>query len=514
MSALATATAPGPGPDATTPPHRVPLAVRLALAVLLLAAALATVLFVWLQPRAARAFERLGADFLREGAAAMHDLAYEQSQHNSDLLVDLLRSSVDDRSRALAELRLQDHGGDAEAIRRAIAADDARRSAHEQQNVVALSAAGQRRAEATIDARLRALSAAQAVRTSEVVADVRDGHLAMIGLTLAIVLAVLGFGLHHSVVLPVRRLRDAARRIAAGDLDTARLRVTGDEVGDLARDFATMTGQLRYARAEQQRLSEGLAAQVAEKTAHLEQALADLRNSHHQLAKAERLAALGTLAGGVAHEFHNVIGGIRGCAAELAAGEQEPARAETLAVITRAADRGSVIVQQLLRFARRSLDRTGELDPGAVLEDALRLCEPAARRQSVAVQRAFAPGLVVWGDADGLYQVAVNLVINALQAMPKGGTLQLQSERDGDGARLTIADTGTGIAGEHLPHVFEPFFTTKTTPDGEGKTGSGLGLSVSYGIVTAHGGRITVASTPGAGTTFTIWLPRRPPGAA
>src|SRR5262245_15224121 len=187
MSALATATTPEPGPDAATPPHRVPLAVRLALAVLLLAAALATVLFVWLQPRAAHAFERLGADFLREGAAAMHVLAYEQSQHNSDLLVDLLRSSVDDRSRALAELRLQDHGGDAEAIRRAIAADDARRSAHEQQNVVALSAAGQRRAEATIDARLRALSAAQAVRTSEVVADVRDGHLAMIGLTLAIV---------------------------------------------------------------------------------------------------------------------------------------------------------------------------------------------------------------------------------------------------------------------------------------------------------------------------------------
>ncbi|HEX6811762.1 MAG TPA: ATP-binding protein [Planctomycetota bacterium] len=476
---------------------------------LLLAVALAVVLLAWLQPRTARAFERLGADFLREGATAMYDLAYEQSAHNSDLLVDLLRSSIVDRGRALAELRLQDHGGDSEAIRRAIAADDALRSAHEQQNVVALSAAAQKRAESSIDTRLRALSAAQAVRTDECVTELRGVHLTLIGAVLASLLAVLGLGLHHTVVVPTRRLRAAAMRIAAGDLDAAGPPARGDEIGDLAREFAAMTEQLRHARAEQRRLSEGLAQQVADKTAHLERALAELRASHQQLAQAERLASLGTLAGGVAHEFHNVIGGIRGCAAELAAGERDAERAETLAVIQRAADRGAGIVQQLGRFARRSLERVGDVDPDTVVGDALRLCEPAARRQGVTVASALAGGLSLWGDADGLYQVLVNLILNALQAMPKGGSLRLATERDGEGVRITVADTGCGISSADLPHIFEPFFTTKTSPDAAGRTGSGLGLSVSYGIVTAHGGRIAVASTAGAGTTFTIWLPGR-----
>jgi signal transduction histidine kinase len=110
-------------------------------------------------------------------------------------------------------------------------------------------------------------------------------------------------------------------------------------------------------------------------------------------------------------------------------------------------------------------------------------------------------------DADGLHQVLVNLILNAVQAMPKGGTLRLATARAGDGVAITVADTGTGIAAQHLPHIFEPFFSTKAGD--AGRTGSGLGLSVSYGIVTAHRGRIEVASSPGAGTTFTVWLPLR-----
>lgn len=489
----------------------VPLAARFAAVVLLLAGGLAVVLLAWLQPRTAQAFAALGADFLRDGSAAMHELSHEQSTHNSDLLIDILRASVTDRDRALRELRL-DGLGDAATIRRAIADDDARRSAHEQQNVVAMTAAGQRRAEASIEARLRALTAAQATRTDEFVAELRDVHLSLVGLTLAAVLAALGFGLHRLVVTPTRRLRAATQRVAGGDLDVPPPPPPRDELGLLAQDFASMAAQLRAARATQQQFAAGLAHQVAEKTAHLERALDDLRNSHQQLAQAERLAALGTLAGGVAHEFHNVIGGIRGCASELAADEPDADRRETLAIITRAADRGSSIVQQLLRFARRSVEHSRDVDPNAVVDDALRLCEPAARRQGVVVERAFAPGLSLHGDPDGLHQVCVNLLVNALQAMPSGGSLHVATAADADGVRLTVADNGRGIDPRDLPRIFEPFFTTKSGGDGHQTAGSGLGLSVSYGIVAAHGGRIDVASRPGAGTTFTVWLPaRRPP---
>src|SRR5678816_296297 len=142
--------------------RHVPLATRLAVVVLLLAAGMTAILLLWLLPRTTTAFAGLGADFLRDGSTAMHELSHEQSSHNSDLLVDLLQSSVNDRGRALAELRLHDLGGDTEAIRRAIADDDARRSAHERQNVLELTAAAQQRAQASIEARLRALTAAQA----------------------------------------------------------------------------------------------------------------------------------------------------------------------------------------------------------------------------------------------------------------------------------------------------------------------------------------------------------------
>jgi signal transduction histidine kinase len=491
----------------TRPRGYAPLAARLLLGVLALAAALAGVLLLWLGPRTAKSFELLGGDFLREGSTAIRELAHDQSLQMHDLLVDVLRASATDRERALAKLPLDALAGDPSALRDAIAADDARRSAHERQNVVALGAARRTNVEASIDARLRALAAAQAARTRQFVADQRLGHLLLVAAALVATLAALGVGLHRHVVAPAERLRSAAQRVAAGDLTPLLPPPPRDELGLLAHDFAAMTAQLRAAKADQERFADDLARQVADKTAHLERALADLQASHAQLAQAERLAALGTLAGGVAHEFHNVIGGIRGCAADLAADEADAGRRETLAVIQRAADRATAIVRELQRFARRSLDRRAACDVARVLDDALRLCEPAARRQGVAIERDVAAGLALHGDADGLHQVFVNLLVNALQAMPEGGTLRVAAARRGDDVVVQVADTGHGIAAEHLPHVFEPFFTTKGDTREPGQGGSGLGLAVSYGIVAAHRGRIEAASPPGAGATFTVRLP-------
>ncbi len=480
---------------------RLTLARRLALAVCLLAALFAALLLLLVAPGTEVAFERLGADLLRDGSTTMHELARAQTAKSNEVLVDLIRHNAKARERAVQDLPLEALGGDVAAIRAAVLDEDNRRAERQQRNVGVLAREMQARVETAIATRLHELDAAQRAHTEALVAELRTTHVALVAVLLVLLLTVLAFGLHRLVVAPTRRLRLATQRVAAGELTVDLPPAAGDEIGDLARDFAAMVAKLRSSRAELQRLAAGLEHEVARKTA-------ELRDSHRQLAQAERLAALGTLAGGIAHEFHNVIGGIRGCAQELAAGEADGDRRETLAVITRAADRGTSIVQQLLRFARRSVDRTGDVDVAAIADDALRLCEPAARRQDVRVERSLQPGLQLRGDADGLHQVCVNLLVNALQAMPDGGTLKVAVAGDEREVMLTVADTGTGISPDDLPHVFEPFFTTRTSSADPQRRGSGLGLSVSYGIVTAHRGSIHVDSRLGSGTTFTVRLPR------
>lgn len=496
----------------TVPMARFPLALRLVLALVLLLAALAATLDLVVVPNTTAAFADHGAGLLRDGSVVMHDLASQQTRDSSTVLVDLIRHTTAARQRGIEDLPLELYAGDLDALRSAIVTADAQRGARQQANVRSLADEMARRATAAIDSRLGGLAARQLDQTATFGAALRANHLALVATALAVFVLVLGFGVHVLVVRPTRRLRAATQRVAAGDLSVLLPPPSRDELGDLTRDFADMVGQLRESRAELGRLNAGLEDEVQRKTRHLEQALADLRASHQQLAQAERLASLGTLAGGIAHEFHNLIGGIRGCVAELAAEETSADRRETLGVVTRATDRATSIVQQLLRFARHSVEQTADVDIAAVVEDALRLCEPAARRQNVRVERDLTVGLVVRADAGGLHQVCVNLLTNALQAMPNGGVLRLRVFTPGAAeVAFEVTDTGTGIAAHDLQHVFEPFFTTKGGERDPARRGSGLGLSVSWGIVRAHHGRIDVASAPGAGARFTVVLPTRPP---
>ncbi|MCB9885659.1 MAG: HAMP domain-containing protein [Planctomycetes bacterium] len=485
------------------------LSSMLVLALLTSAAALAAVLLLFVAPRTATTLGDQGRELRERNFAAMHELAHQQTQTTSKVLVDLIDQGTRARRRTLRDLPLEALGGDVAAIRREIEREDSERGARQQRNVEVLAAEMQRRAERDITARFAALQTEQQRLVDAATAQLRTTHITLVAAALLFSLVVLWFGLSRLVVRPTRALRRATQRVAAGDLDAEVPPPTGGEIGDLTRDFAQMQAELQKSRAALQGLNSTLEQEVARKTEHLQQALAELQSSHRQLAATERLAALGTLAGGIAHEFQNVIGGMRGCTEELLVEERDEERRETMQVILRAAERASGIVQQLLRFARRSIDSRADLDPALVVEDALRLCEPGARRQGVQVQRDLTPGLLVHGDSGGLHQVVVNLLLNALQAMPSGGELRIAVRARGEEVEIVVADTGSGIAAEHLPHVFEPFFTTRGQD--AGKPGTGLGLSVTYGIVAAHHGRIDVASTVGAGTTFTVTLPAATP---
>jgi signal transduction histidine kinase len=333
---------------------RLPLSMRLTAALLVLVASFASVLLFYVVPRTTSAFLERGDTLLQEGSVTMRELAELQTIGIRTVLTDLIEHNADVRRRALQDLPLELLDGDVHKIRETIAAEDAQRSARQKDNVQMLSREMIRRADRRIDSDLAELAARQHAATMVFAQDLRQTQFVLIGSSLGVLLLVLGIGLHHYGRAP----SDAAagprtQRVAGGELSVDLPPPPADELGDLARDFARMVERLREGRAAEQRLAERPQHEVQKKTAHLRAGPRRPAALAPQLAQAERLASLGTLAGGIAHEFHNVIGGIRGCTGELLADEPDAERRETLAVIQRAAERASGIVQQLLRFARR-----------------------------------------------------------------------------------------------------------------------------------------------------------------
>jgi signal transduction histidine kinase/ActR/RegA family two-component response regulator len=263
---------------------------------------------------------------------------------------------------------------------------------------------------------------------------------------------------------------------------------------------------------------EALAAQAAElERANLEQLRIneDLTRTREGLVRAEKLKAMGQMAGGVAHDFNNILGAII-ARSELLKLEPLPDRVrEGLQLIHKSALDGAAVVRRIQDFSRVTEHRDFEaVDLGELIDDVLEMTRPLWRDKSqrlgitYEIRREYGPGLLVQGNASELREVLHNLILNALDAMPAGGGLRLAAERFGDAARLQVVDSGHGMSEEVLERLFDPFFTTK------GARGNGLGLSVSYGIIERHGGRIEVASRLGAGSTFTIHLPLAAPGSA
>jgi two-component system, NtrC family, sensor kinase len=229
------------------------------------------------------------------------------------------------------------------------------------------------------------------------------------------------------------------------------------------------------------------------------------REMRARLMETERLAAVGELVAGVAHEVNNPLSSISAFAQLLLRDEAlTPQQRESLDVIRSETGRASQVVRDLLAFARRSAPRREPLDLNQVVERTVRLRNYQLTSSGIRVVLDLSPDIpAIHGDARQLQQVVLNLVTNAIQAMANigGGTLSIATRGDRKSVALDVADTGPGIPPELRARIFEPFFTTK--PEGEG---TGLGLSVSYGIVTAHGGTITLVDAP-AGARFVVELP-------
>jgi signal transduction histidine kinase/FixJ family two-component response regulator len=262
-------------------------------------------------------------------------------------------------------------------------------------------------------------------------------------------------------------------------------------------DYASIAIVNAHLYTEVKSFSEELEKKVAERTKELEEAQA-------QLVQSEKLASIGQLAAGVAHELNNPISVMLGFAqAILRKLPQDDPLRKPLSTIEREGLRCKGIIQNLLDFARRSRPSLQPVDINQVLEASCVLIEHQMSLDNIVVTKGYAPNLPqVLADPNQLQQVFVNIIQNAYQAMPEGGTLRLVTRALGDEVQIIFSDTGVGIPPENLKRIFDPFFTTK-----EVGQGTGLGLSVSYGIVEQHGGTIEVESKVGAGTTFIVKLP-------
>jgi two-component system, NtrC family, sensor kinase len=214
------------------------------------------------------------------------------------------------------------------------------------------------------------------------------------------------------------------------------------------------------------------------------------------------------LAAGVAHEVNTPLAVISSYTQMLAKQLQgDPQKSGLLDKITRQTFRASEIVNNLLNFSRTSGTEFAEVNVNKVISDTLALLEHQFKTAKVAVQSDLHPAiLAIQGNPGRLQQVFLNLFLNAKDAMPGGGTLKIATS-NGEMVCVRVSDTGSGIAPEHIQRIYDPFFTTKTAPKEGQNRGTGLGLSVTYGIIQEHAGKIRVESTPGSGTTFALDFP-------
>ncbi len=300
--------------------------------------------------------------------------------------------------------------------------------------------------------------------------------ITMLGIATSLIIAVI---LSNGITKPVKQLVFASKKLAKGDLDFKVKYNQDDEIGELGKAFNIMASSLKE---REDKLKE---------------------YTEREMMRSEKLASLGQLAAGVAHEINNPIAVIMGRAEFLGneIGDVDPVIKNSISTIEKESEKAASTVQKFLSFARQREPKRELVDINNILENSLSLASHRALMEKISVKKVLDKEILkVLGDPHQLEQVFVNIILNALHSMREGGKLSIVSEMKGDIVEIRFIDTGCGISKQNILTVFDPFFTTK-------KAGTGLGLAISKQIMEKHYGTINIESEPDKGTTVRIELP-------
>jgi two-component system NtrC family sensor kinase len=315
--------------------------------------------------------------------------------------------------------------------------------------------------------------------------------VAILGIVFALIIVVF---VTSRITKPLMSLVHATEKIAQGDLNYEVAVGSDDELGNVAASFNKMTKALKSSNEE-----------ITQRSSELEGANRELKETQVQLIQTEKLSSLGRLAAGVAHELNNPLTGVMTFSHLLLKRAEDEATKKDLNIIVRETTRCKGIIKGVLDFARETPPKRKECQVNEVINRTLSILEPQSIFHNITIETRLDETLPhIWIDDNQIEQVLMNIALNAAEAMKDKGTLSLASglNERGDYVEVRIKDTGTGIPQENLSKIFDPFFTTKNPQEG-----TGLGLSVSYGIIQKHHGDIIVESEVGKGTSFIIKLP-------
>ena len=346
----------------------------------------------------------------------------------------------------------------------------------------------------------------------EIEKTLRTNTYTVFGLSIGFILLLgllVSYLVNRTIYLPLKDLDDGAERLAAGDLENSIPVRSKDEFGQLANSFNSMTRALRKSRVDLEDWGRTLEQKV-------EKATRELHKAQAETARSEKLASVGLLAAGIAHELNNPLTGVLTFTYLVRKNlPDDSPDAEDLDLVIRETKRCAGIIRRLLDFSREKTPETTFCDLNILITETVQLIAQAAQLKDIEISTELDEQLpAVWIDEDLVKQVIMNMLVNAQHAIENDGRITIRTRllaasdcsetlaEPQDMAEIVITDSGCGIPPDDLQRIFDPFFTTK----GVGK-GTGLGLSVSHGTIEAHGGTIEVESTVGKGTEFRIYLP-------